>query len=153
MRDHHDRLTVILHGLLHELEQLSPGSRIEVAGGFVGEDDFRATGECSGSRDALLLAAGQFGRLVGQAVAEREDVDYVVEPLRVRLAAGYVHRERDVLARVQRRHQIERLEHEAHLVAPEPRQGFVGQVREIDIAYEDLALRDPVESGHAVEKG
>src|SRR6478672_9678483 len=39
VRDHDDRLTQVVDGLAHEGEDLRAGARVEVAGGFVGEDD------------------------------------------------------------------------------------------------------------------
>src|SRR2546425_4715296 len=49
-------------------EDRPTGLRIEVAGGFVREDETRLRDQCAGDRHALLLAAGQLGR---QARARR----------------------------------------------------------------------------------
>ena len=48
------------------------GVRIEIAGRLVGEQHPRRVGDGAGDRDALLLAAGQFGRPMGDAVGEAE---------------------------------------------------------------------------------
>ena len=56
-----------------------------------------------GDGDALLLATGELGRPVREAVAETDGVDDGVEPLRVGLAAGERQRQRDVLDRGERR--------------------------------------------------
>ena len=70
-------------------------------------------GQRPGDGDALLLAAGQLGRPVLEAVAEADGVDDAVEPRLVGLAAGERQRQRDVLGGGQRRDQVERLEDEA----------------------------------------
>ena len=48
------------------------GGLVEIAGGLVGEDQSRAVGERAGDRDALLLAAGELARAVGQPLGEAE---------------------------------------------------------------------------------
>ena len=116
--DHHDRLAELAHGVTHEREDLGAGRAVEVAGRLVGEDDLRAARQRAGDGDALLLAARQ---LVRAGACRRFDrptvVDDVVDPRAVGLAAGEVHRERDVLDRGQRRHEVERLEDEAEPIA------------------------------------
>ena len=75
-----------------------------------------------------------------------------VEPHRVGLAAGQVHRERDVLEGRERRHQVERLEDEAEAVAPQLRELLVVQRGEVDVADEHLALGELVEPGEGVHE-
>ena len=116
MGDHHDGLAELADGLAHEREDLGAGAGVEVAGGLVGEDDLGPAGERPGHGDPLLLAAGELARAVLQAVAEADGVDDVVEPRAVGLAAGEAHRQRDVLDGGERRHEVERLEHEADAV-------------------------------------
>ena len=50
----------------HELEDGLAGGGVEVAGGFVGEEDGRAVDEGAGDGDTLLLAAAE---LAGEGVA------------------------------------------------------------------------------------
>ena len=77
--------------------------------------------EGPGDGDALLLATGELRRAVLQAGPQTDGVDHVVEPLLVGLAPGERARQRDVLERRQRRHQVERLEDEADAVAAQLR--------------------------------
>ena len=51
------------------VEDLGAGSRVEVAGGLVGEDDLRPAGQGPGHGDPLLLAAGELARAVREPVA------------------------------------------------------------------------------------
>ena len=84
------------------------------------------------------------GRCV-QPVAQAHGLDDRVDPLRVGLAAGQVHRQRDVLGCRQGRQQVERLEDEADPVAAQQRELSVVQVRQVRATDEDLA------GGQAVE--
>src|SRR6476646_1939710 len=45
--DHDDRLTQVVDGLAHEGEDLRAGARVEVAGGFVSEDERRLAEQCA----------------------------------------------------------------------------------------------------------
>ena len=63
--------------------------------------------------DALLLAAGELGGPVVEAVAQADGGDERVEPFRVGALARDRERQDDVLARVEDRQQVEGLEHEA----------------------------------------
>ena len=116
--DHHDRLAQLADGLAHEGEDLGAGAAVEVAGGLVGEHDLGPAGEGTGHGHALLLATGELARAGARAGRSRPTVSIdEVEPLAVGLAAGQVHRERDVLDGREGRHQVERLEDEAEPVA------------------------------------
>jgi hypothetical protein len=48
------------------------GVAVEVAGGFVGKQHVRFGGERAGNRHALLFAAGELARRVGQALAQAD---------------------------------------------------------------------------------
>jgi hypothetical protein len=83
------------------LEHLVAGGRVEIAGGFVGEDDARIVGGGAGDGDALLFAAGELGRTMGAAPADAEEVEQLVGALvGLRLAlAGDELGNGDILAR------------------------------------------------------
>ena len=125
----------------------APVRRVEVAGRLVGEDDLRAAGEGPGDGDALLLATGELARPVREAVAETDGVDDLVEPRRVGLAAGERHRERDVLDRGERRHQVEGLEDEADPVAAQ-----LGELRSSSVPRSVSPMKH-VARGEVVEPG
>ena len=61
--------------LVEERHDLGAGVAVEVAGRLVGEDERRLGDERPGDGDALLLAAGQLGRLVVEAVAQAEPLE------------------------------------------------------------------------------
>ena len=66
--------------------------------------------------------------------------------------AGQRHRQRDVLPRGQRGHQVEGLEHEADPVPAQQRQLPVGQRAQLDVADEGLPGGERVQPGQAVQQ-
>ena len=62
---------------LEQLDDLGAGLRVEVAGGFVGENDARGVRQGAGDGDALLLAAGELEGLVVEAVAKADAITKV----------------------------------------------------------------------------
>ena len=76
---------------------------------------------------ALLLAAGQLGRLVGQALAQPDGVDHRVDLARSGLRPAMAWAQLDVLGRGQGREQVEGLEHEADLVLAEQGELLLGR--------------------------
>src|SRR5262245_3644123 len=150
--DHDDGLAHLVDRTAQEAEDLAAGARVDVAGGLVGEHDPGPAGQGPGHGDPLLLAARQLGRAVLQPVAETDGVDDLVDPAAVWLDPGQREREDDVLAGGQRRHQVERLEHEADLGPPEQRELLVGQPAQLHVADEHLALGERVETGDDVHE-
>ena len=72
-----------LHELHERLENVIGGVRIEVSGRLVREQHPRRIGHGARDGDALLFAAGQFGRPVRDALAETEIGRISVERLMV----------------------------------------------------------------------
>ena len=73
MGDHDDGDAAFGVEAAEQFHDLEGGFGVEVAGGFVGEEGVRIGDDGAGDGDALLLAAGEFGRgvafLVGDADA------------------------------------------------------------------------------------
>ncbi|KAG1174428.1 hypothetical protein G6F35_016658 [Rhizopus arrhizus] len=124
MGDHDDGLAVLAVELLQQAQDLFGGLAVEVAGGFVADQEGGVGDDRAGNRHALLLAAGQFIRAVAAAVGQ---ADQGQRDLRIALAlrgveVGQQQRQLDVLLRGQHRHQVVELEHEADVVAAPGRQ-------------------------------
>ena len=106
--------------LLHNIEHFADHLGVERARRLVKEHDLRVHGERTHDGDALLLAAGECGRIavapVGQADAGKELVRLCIR-LRLRHELRLHGRERDILAHGHVRKQVEVLEHHAHLAA------------------------------------
>ena len=84
--------------------------------------------ERAGDGDTLLLAARELRGPVGSPVVEAGALDDLVDPLLVDLAAGELEREPDVLLCVQHREEVEELEDEADVLAPELGQLVVAEL-------------------------
>src|SRR6478752_10341834 len=151
--DHHDGLAELPYRPPEETEHLRAGNRIEVSGRFVGEDDVRPSGQGSCAGHPLLLAPGELARLVADSITEADGADHGVQPLFIGLAAGDVHRQRDVLDRAGGGHQVERLEQEADMIATTPGQFLVAQGREVGRSYEHLPRPGVVKRGEALHQG
>ena len=71
--DDEQRLALFAHERQQQVDDGAGRTRaVEVARGFVGEDDGRVVDERAGDGDALLLAAGKFERQVVQAFAQAD---------------------------------------------------------------------------------
>jgi hypothetical protein len=102
--------------------------------------------------DALLLAAGELARAVGQAVGEADAVDQLVEPLLVDLAAGERERQQDVLLGGEDRHEVEGLEDEAEPIAAQPGERLVAEPADLLAVDGHGAARRRVEAREQVHQ-
>ncbi len=95
------------------------GVAVEVAGRLVGEDQRGVGDDRARHGDALLLAAGELGRVMAGAVEDADGVERGAGALAARLAgqAGVGERELDLGERAHPRDEVEGLEDEADLVA------------------------------------
>ncbi len=96
--DHHDRVAVRVDDLAQEREHAAPGAGVQRSGRLVGEHDLGPGDERPGDRDALLLAAGELGGTVAQALVQpdpRRDLAHLRAP---RAATVEAQRQADVLA-------------------------------------------------------
>ncbi len=140
-------------GAAQEREHLCPRPRVEVAGGLIGVHDLGLGGERTCDGDPLLLPAGQLRGAVVQPVRQADGADDMAQPRFVRLRAGEVEREGDVLLRGQHRQQVVGLEDEAEPLAAQQRELSVGQRPELDVAQPDLPAGERVEPCEAVQQG
>src|SRR5215510_13458676 len=53
--DEHERRLTCAPDIQEEVHDVTPGRRVEIAGGFIGQHDRRIVGERACDRDALLL--------------------------------------------------------------------------------------------------
>src|ERR1039458_9389342 len=88
-------------------EHLGGRTRVEVAARLTGEDQLGPADQRPRTSHTLLLAARQLARAMRQPVGDPECSDEIVEPRLVDLCAGQLRGQGDVLARRQRRYQIE----------------------------------------------
>ena len=96
--------------LEEQFDDLPPGRRVEVAGGFVGEKKRRIVSERARNRHPLLLAAGELRRVVMATLATGR-LRREARGARARVPRpGDLHRHEHVLERGQRRKQVKELE-------------------------------------------
>jgi DNA-binding CsgD family transcriptional regulator len=84
-----------------QVENVGAGHRVEVAGGFVGEDDRRPADEGAGDGDPLLFPAGELLCLVVRSVDQADPIQGFPADPSERLAV-LTPREREVLALIAR---------------------------------------------------
>jgi hypothetical protein len=102
-----------------QVDDLPSGFPVEVAGRLVGQKQARLGRDGAGERNALLFAARQLRRVMREAMAEPDRVEFgrgQVEGVR---ASGQLERHGDILQRRHRRDQVKRLEHDPERVAAE----------------------------------
>jgi len=66
MRDQNQRGAALGVAREQEIDDLPASILVEISSRLVGHQDRRIGRECTGDRNALLLAAGQFGRVMMQ---------------------------------------------------------------------------------------
>lgn len=126
---------------------------VEVAGRFVGEEDFRAVDEGAGQGHALLLAAGELRRVVSGAVAEPDaGEDFVGSLLRAAHAAQF-ERHEDVFQRGQRGKELETLEDESGGGIAQGGDGVLIEFVETASVELDVSGGRPVQTGAESEQG
>src|SRR5258706_1525704 len=99
--------------LEHEVDHARAGRGVEIAGRLVGKEELRLGDEGARKRHALLLAAGQRLGVMPQPLGEAHAREHFRRAVRRAPFARELQGQHHVLQRVQRRQQLERLEHEA----------------------------------------
>jgi hypothetical protein len=153
VRHHHRRLAELVDRLPQEPQHLAAGRGIEIPRRLVREDHLRPRHEGSRERDPLLLTAGELRRPMRAPLGEPEAAEQFVEPPAVGLLAGDRERQDDVLLRRQHREEVEELEDEADLLAPEHGQLLVGEPPDLDAVEDDASAGRAIEPSHDVHQG
>src|SRR5437660_8618748 len=130
------------------------GARVELAGRLVREQQRGLVHERARDRDALLLAPGERRRAVVHAVAEAHVAQHALGTgARVaRRTPGVARGQRDVLARVEVRQQVEALEHEPDGARADRGQLAPRRARERTAVDHDVARARAVEPAEHVHQ-
>ncbi len=80
MADDHGRATQLADELREHPVDLVGGRGVELAGRLVGEKQPWPVGDCRAERDALLLAAGELGRLPVPLLCQADAIEELVGP-------------------------------------------------------------------------
>ena len=101
----------------HQIDDLVPGSRIEIAGRLVGKNQFGAGREGAGQRHALLLAPREMLGVVTKAVRKPHALKPSARLAARRTLPRQLKRQHDVFQRRQRRQQLKRLKNKTEYLA------------------------------------
>ena len=131
------------------------GTGVQVAGGFVGEENGGGVDEGAGNGDALLLTAGEFRGLVRGAAAEAYEVEEVVGLPAGLAGAGSADESRDhhVLQGGKLRQQVMGLEHKADATVTESGKGVSPEGKDVGSVDGEGAGIGGEERAQDLEKG
>jgi hypothetical protein len=134
--DHDDGEALVAVELFQEGEDFAAGFLVEVAGGLVGEKELGLGDQGAGDGGALHLASGELARLVGEAMAEADEVEELlgsldecgfVPPITEDAVADHDRRE-DVFERRELRKQVIELKDHSELLVAEDVASARGEV-------------------------
>src|ERR1039458_9026682 len=140
--------------ILEQLDDFTTGVRIEIAGRFIGQEQFRLVDERAGDGHALLFAAGKFGRPVLHTVLETNPGEQVASarPGLADGSAGHARRQTDIFERIEFRQQMIRLKNETDAVVAEKRQLTLGECGQVLPGKMDFARVGRVKSADEMEQ-
>ena len=127
-------------------------TRVERARRLVGEDDAGGADEGTRDGDALLLPARQLRRPMAPAVVEADAPERFADRGAREPPASEPRGEDDVLLRGERGEQVERLEHEADALPPQPGERSLAEAVEVGLLEADATLGGPVEPGRELKQ-
>ena len=110
-----------------QAEHVVRGIGIEVAGGFVGENQFRAMHKRARNRDALQFAAGELPWEIVAATAQTDRREHIERAGRRQIVEQQ--RQGDILRERQMRQHVKRLKHEPEFLPTQARGGIVVELR------------------------
>jgi hypothetical protein len=125
---------------------------VEIAGGLIGEHDFRLIDDGAGDGHALLLSAGKLGWAMAQAASEAEQLRDDLKTVRIEPIAVNVLRDGDIAAGVKRGQKIEALKNESDFVTAQLGALGVAHQSEIIAIDEHFAARGARQTAKDVEQ-
>ena len=129
------------------------GIMIEIAGGFVGQKQFRLWCDGAGKGHALLLAAGKLRGIMRQPVIEADITERRGRDAEGVRDSGKLKRHGHVLDRVHGGDEMKRLEHDADLLPAEKRQRILVHRRNIRSTDTDLPRCGAFQPGEEQHQG
>src|SRR5262245_2688523 len=136
-----------------EVDDLRPGRLVEIAGRLVGDEDGRVRRERAGERHALLLAAGQLGRVVLPPLAQAHGGKLARGALLRVVDTGKLQRHGDVFQRRHGGNEMEGLKHDADIAPAEARQRVLAERTERFAGDHDRAGIGALQTGHDHQQG
>ncbi len=152
--DHDDGFFEFLVEALEEGEDVGGAGGVEVAGGFVGEDEVGVGDDGAGDGDALFLAAGELAGEVVEAVGEADEIEGGGGIFAALFAGegGELEGQLDVFEGVEDGDEVEGLEDEAEVVVAPAGEASFRHCRGF-FAEDDQASRGrPIHAGDQMEQ-
>lgn len=141
---------------LHQPDHGRSGLRIEIPGGFVGEENPRTVREGPCERDALLFTARELRRIVVEPITESHPLEELPGPgaiPRGTLATHQFQGHEHVLECRESGQQVEGLEDKAYVSGAEAGPPVFGQREDVFAAEQDSTRGRFVEAGQETEQG
>ena len=132
MRHQKERGAELASKLEDQFHDMLAVGLVQVAGGFVGQENGRLGDDGTCERGTLLLAAGHLAGIVVDAMGKSHLGQRSRGPGQRVAPAHQLERYGDVLKRGQRRDQVEGLEQDREAAAPKPRKSVLVQAADID---------------------
>ena len=151
MGDHQERRAGVADEAQEQVEHGVAGRLVEVAGGFVGQHEFRPGGEGAADGDALLLAAGELFGVAGQKCVQPKTVSELRGVVRV-VSTGEPGLEGEVGGHVERGDQVELLEDQADRAPAQRGAGGVVGGRDLGSVEQDVPRVRCVETRNQMKK-
>ena len=136
-----------------EVEYQTAIRSVEVAGGFVGQEDRWLGHEGTGEGDALLLSAAQLNGIVGRAVEQTDLIEKLTGAWHaVARLPGQLMREQYVFFCCKRGDELVALEHKADFGPAHARHVVFRKVGDVHAVQEDAARRWRVQTGEKAQQ-
>ena len=135
-----------------QLDDLASRCLVEISGRLVGDYNGGIGRERAGHRDALLLAAGKFSRIMMQPLGKSDRFQLASGSIKRILLSSEFERHGNVF---QRRHgwdQVEGLKHDPHMRAAKARKTVLVELAQILPVNDDGARVWPLQPGHDHEQ-
>ena len=157
MRGHDESLPGVTAQLKEQLQNFVSGSFIEVAGRLVSQEQDRVMDESARDGHALLFATTEPVREGIEAVAKTDPLQQVFgAAVAFSVTSRQFHRQGDVFENGERRDQIEELEYDSDIAAPEERTLMFVQGSQLDFTAllpdKDSSLGRTVDTGDEIEE-
>ncbi len=153
MRDQEERRAALAPEPEDEVRDLGAGRFVEVPRRFIGAKDRRVRSQRACHCDPLLLAAGELGGIMGEAIAKADGAQFRRGALERIRATRELERNRHVLQRRHRRDEMKGLKNDADVSPAELGKIILIEVRKVLARDLDRAGIDPFQPGDRHEQG
>ena len=135
-----------------KIGDLAASFGIQVAGWLIGDQHRRRWSKGSSDRNALLFTAGQLARVVAEALAEPDGFQLLAGNVEGALYVGEFQWDGDIFEGRHVGDQMERLEDDADVLAPEVGKAVFTQRVQRRVADMDFTAVEPFETGQHHQK-